>query len=115
VDEVARGRGHPETRRYRHRLELRLFGKRRIDEALLEHLLKNQIATAARGFGMCDRIVLRLRLRQPGEDGRFPKRQTRGGMSEVVLRGRLDAVPSSTEVDLVEVGFEDLTLGVVPL
>ncbi len=36
-------------------------------------------------------------------------------MPEVVARGRLDTEPAAAEVDLIEVGLEDLLLGVVPL
>src|SRR5581483_4035551 len=36
-------------------------------------------------------------------------------MPEVVARSRFEAEPSAAQVDLVEIRFEDLILGVVPL
>ena len=85
------------------------------DEALLGHLLQNQVAALARAIGMTDRIVVRLRFRQSGERRRFGERQLRGRMAKIVARPRLDAEPAASEVDLIDVRFEDLILGVVLL
>ena len=115
IHEVARRRRHAAVRRGDDRLELRLFGRVGRDVLLFRHLLEDQVAAIARAVGMPDRIVLGLRFRERGECGRFGERELRRGMAEVVTRRRLDAVPPSAEVDLVDVGLEDLILGVVPL
>jgi hypothetical protein len=93
-----------------------LFGR---DPLVRVEQAEHQVAAASRGLDVAERRVVTGRRDDPGEERRLAQCQLAHVLAEVV-RGRLahavDGDRSSlAQVDLVQVGLEDLLLRVVPL
>ena len=61
------------------------------------------------------RVVVVRALRQACEHGAFPDGQLRKIFSEIVHRGRLHAVIGFTQIDIIQIGFENIVLADHPL
>ena len=102
------------------RLSIRIAGLLLGDEPMAGHLLQHvRLALlgherdAVRGAGdvTTGRVVLRRRLHQAGDHGRFGNIKIARVLVEVTLRSSLHAVALVPVVDLVEVHLQDLVLG----
>src|ERR1700689_4420462 len=70
------------------------------------------ITTAARrAVLVVARRQPRRRLHETGQHGRFRQRQYARRLAEIALRRALDAIGAGTEIDAVEVEFENLRFG----
>ena len=66
-------------------------------------------------FGVAVRRQPRRRLDEAGQHRGFRDRDVLGGLAEIALGGGLDAIGAGTEIDAVEVEFEQLRLGMLAL
>ena len=89
-----------------------LLGVGRGDLAVLAHAVDDVVAPLDRALAGAERIEQARRLRQRGEIGRFRDRQFVHRFVEIQQRRRGDAVGAESEIDLVQIQFEDLVLGV---
>ena len=81
-------------------------------EAFAHHVGEHHVAARLGGLGVLDRVVAVVGRQHADEDGRLGRLELGGGLREVGLAGRLDAVGAVEERDRVEVGRQDLVLGV---
>ena len=85
------------------------------DEVVLHHRAQH-LELALLGGGKIDqRVVLRRRLRQPGEQARLRQVEVVGVGVEVAVRRRLDPIGLAAIEDGIEVHLEDLALRVAPI
>ena len=85
------------------------------DVFLLRHQRQHQVAALPDTIRILQRIVEGRALRHRGQRRRFREGHARGRLAEVVTRRRIDAVPPMTEVNRVQIRFEDLRLVVASL
>ena len=92
-------------------------GQRRLgpaDAAVLQHPADHVVPPRPRGLGPALRVVVVGRFGKSGQKGRLGQRELVEGFVEIVYRRRRDAVGAETEIDLVEIEFEDALLGQRP-
>jgi hypothetical protein len=87
---------------------LRVLGARNVE--VREHRAQHLVPPRERLVRRVERVEVRRRLRQPGEQRRLGERELRGRLREVRLRRRFDPVGVVSVVDLVLVGVQDLGL-----
>src|SRR5207237_5621053 len=116
------GVGRRAGRRARGDAERRAPGLRILleaERALLLRLAQHEISPLERARRVPARIVDRRTLHQRYQHRRLRRRQVLHLLAEIELRGEADAVDGAVavlaEVDLVEVGLEDLLLAVMEL
>jgi hypothetical protein len=80
-----------------------------------QHVVENEVAPHLGVVRVVDRVPPRGRLRDARQQCGLRDRQFGGGVVEVVLGGRLDAVHGRPELGDVEVPGEDLLLGLLLL
>src|SRR4051794_916349 len=89
-----------------------------LDVALVGHPLQDVVATGLRGAGVQERVVLRGRLRQAGQQRRLAQLEVGGRLVEEDARRGLDAdrglAADGPERDAVEVLREDPELALAP-
>ena len=83
------------------------------DVAVRQHAIQHEVATREAVVLMVDGIVVRRRLRNADERGRFGQRELACMLREVALRRGFDAVGAGTVVDGIEVHEQDLVFGVL--
>jgi hypothetical protein len=79
--------------------------------AVAVHLAQHIVAAVERLLRCPDRIIVRRRLGQHREIGRFGQRQVADVLIEIGARRRLDAVGVAAEEDGIEIEFQNLLLG----
>ena len=83
------------------------------DVAVRQHAIQHEVATREAVVLMVDGIVVRRRLRNADERGRFGQRELACMLREVALRRGFDAVGAGTVVDGIEVHEQDFVFGVL--
>ncbi len=89
------------------------------DEALVSGLAQHQVAPLERALRVAVRVVDRRALHHADQQRAVGQRELLDRLAEIEQRGEPDAVDSAVpvlaEIDLVEIGLEDLVLVVVQL
>jgi hypothetical protein len=85
------------------------------DDVILLHCREHQVHALGRAVRIRERIVAPGILRESRQKRDLIQSEPIDGLAEVLPGGRLDAVRSLAEVDLVEVHLEDLMLRIGPL
>ena len=75
------------------------------------HPLQRVVAPHQRRLRIDEGAQAAGRLNDAGDDRRFLEREVLGGLVEVEMRRRLDAVRAVAKIDLIRVEREDLGLG----
>ena len=83
------------------------------DVAVRQHAIQHEVATREAVVLMVDGIVVRRRLRNADERGRFGQRELACMLREVALRRGFNAVGAGTVVDGIKVHEQDLVFGVL--
>ena len=83
-----------------------------IELAVLDHLREHEVAPVARALGVEHGVVVARALEHAHQRGRLQHAQLAGGLVEIGARRHLDAEGVVEEGHGVEVGLEDLVLGV---
>jgi hypothetical protein len=78
------------------------------DEPFLTHPRQHHMAAGPRPLEVGPRRQRRRRTRQPGDERAFGQVQALRRPPEEMLRHRLDAVHTGTEIDPVQIELEDL-------
>ena len=81
------------------------------DLAIFLHQVEHHAGAADRGLGIGGGGIAGRRLHQAGDDRRLGQVQALCGMAEEFAAGGVDAIGPATEIDLVEIEFQDLLLG----
>ncbi len=79
------------------------------------HELDHRVAARNGALRIASRIVALGPLRQRGQCGGFREVELARRFAEILLRGRLHAVRTVAEVDLIQVELENSVLGILPL
>ena len=108
VDATARNLGHIE----RDGLSLCGIVLFLCDVAQTQHVVQNFVAAGQRQVGVNRGVVLRRRIGKADQQRSFAQGEVGGGLGQIGLGCRLDAVSSMTVVDGVEVHHEDIVFGV---
>ena len=90
-------------------------GLRLGDLAILQHLVKNEIAAVQSALRVADRRVSLWSFGQRGKQRSFGKSQVTSMLGKEVLAPSLKAIRPVAEVDLIRIESEDLLLGESPL
>ena len=90
------------------RILARLVGVGLLDPAVFQQAVDHIVAALDRAVMVADRMQRCRRLRQRGQVGGFRDREFVDRLVEIDQRGRGDAVGAETEIDFVEIQFEDL-------
>ena len=85
------------------------------DRPGLLHQLEHNASAPAGGIDVGGWRVIGRCLDQPRDHCRFGQAQPFGTVTEEFARGRVDAIGTATEIDLVEIQFEDLVLAELSL
>ncbi len=94
---------------------VRVVSLRLRDVAAFDHPVQHVPLAHARERKIYVRRIDRRRGDQPGKHRGLTERQRIGAATEIGMRGSVDAVRARSEIDQVEIAFEYLVLGVVPL
>ena len=116
--------GHQVAVRTRHRRAIERVGVDRLGEhggvtlglaqpPVLDHQVQVTFPTLLRLIRVHGGIPRGRRGNDGGQQCRLGQRQLVGAVAEVGLRGRVNAVGATTEVDRVHVGADDLVLGLL--
>ena len=81
------------------------------DEPGRDHVVHHLVGAVGRGVGIARRVEPARRPDQPGDHGALEQGQPGGRFVEIALGGGIDPVTSGTEIDAVQIDFEDLVLG----
>ena len=102
--------GREDARIDAERLGLRLFALLARDVAVLDHAVDDPVAPFDRPFAFLERMIIGRRLRQGGEIGGLRDGQLVHGLAVIVQGRGGDAVIAETEIDFVQIKFENLVL-----
>ena len=100
-----------DVREHRERLRRAL---RLVDPSLLDHAVEHEVPPLLRALRVLRRVPPRRGLDDAGQHRALGHGHLRRRLVEVRLRGGLDAVGTTAEVDRVEVVLEDLVLRLLP-
>ncbi len=100
-------RSRPARRRRQQRRRLRRRGVRRGNDPVLRHAVQNPIPPHARRLGVAERVVIVRRLGERRQHRRLGQGQRVERLGEIGLRRCGDAVGALTEIDLVQIEFEN--------
>ena len=100
---------------YVQRVFARLVGVGLLDPAIFHQAIDHVIAALDRPVAVSHRMQRRRCLRQCGEVSRFRDRKLIHRLVEIHQRCRGHAVSAKTEINLVEIEFENFVLGIGPL
>ena len=98
------------ARRERRRILLGRLGGVRVEPAGRHHRVEHDCGPAAGGVEVLERVELRRRLDEAGEQRRFRQRQVGRALVEIDARGRRHAGRAGAEIDVVQVARQDFVL-----